>query len=338
MISTQDKQFDQSLKVLEQLRDKADLIQWLNSQNTQTDNLDSKALISYVNDWINYTEEDQAFDFHKFISNDMSSIMLGKWPVIFLGSNNWAHKRFLTEEQLKKKLEKWIKHLNHILDKKIPCFLVVIPEKDSLLRSFLTPSSPNNNPEKVVNNLVLNFQDQIVGFSFIDELLKIHEKGLDNYKFYDSHLLSRDYLKIFFNILNKLKLLNEIKLDRFLLKPDKLYGDLAKKLHSDLIPEHFLNLEYKGSQVTQVSGHDTFQNPLRHTQQSFHCQNSCIPASVSIYGDSHCSIYSSRKLTYLFSNVFEKCNFHWDPFSVNNKKSIDQADFVIFEISQRFLF
>jgi len=330
--------FIEILNVLTDITNRQEISIWIQKHNPISSDLKSQALLSYINDWLQLTPENQTFDFKQFLSDDHSSIMYGRCPIIFLGTNDWATKRFYSEESLNIEMKKWRHHLNSMLDKSTaPIYCCIIPEKDTVLRSFLNPENPISPIDSYTKHLMSGFKNRIAGYSDLTSIQATPDKNILNYEYYDSHLLSRDYLGIFFSTLQGLNLINDIDIDRIKLKPEPHIGDLSKKLRSTSRPSSYLALSYANESAQLISGNESFNTPLRKTQQSFKCNTPMIDAKVTIYGDSHSSIYQQKKLTYLFANTFKRCDFLWDPFCINNQKPMDDSDFIIFEISQRFM-
>ena len=87
-----------------------------------------------------------------------------------------------------------------------------------------------------------------------------------------------------------------------------------------------------------IYGNTTFDSPLGNTVQKFVNRNAKIKLKVSIFGDSHSSIYLQKRFTYLYASLFERCEFHWIPWGGEPENFASDADLVVMEISQRFLF
>ncbi|MCF6252844.1 MAG: hypothetical protein L3J75_16480 [Methylococcaceae bacterium] len=330
--------FFEAIESLKKLSHRDALREWLVIQDYTTGDLKLRALLSYVDDWLHLTLASPKFNFDHFLSEDLSSILYGKCPVIFMGTNDWAIKRFLMQEQRNTALNKWRSQLEKIIPRvSVPIFCCIVPEKDTLLRHFSKFDNDSMLLAHSIDQLMLEYNDYIAGFSYLQSITNVPDKRIQNYEYYDSHLLSRDYLSIFYSIIQGLGLINEIDSERIILTTDVHVGDLARKLHASSITAHYLALTYIDAGAKLVSGDKTFNSPLRQTRQSFKCTNASIKAKVAIYGDSHSSIYDQKKLTYLLANTFEECDFYWDPFCVNNKRPVRDADFVVFEVSHRFM-
>jgi len=330
--------FPELLETLNAFSRRDELREWVNIHGYVSDDLKSRALLSYIDDWLRLSYSNQDFNLENFLSADLSSIMYGSCPVIFLGTNDWATKRFKLQGELDAELDKWRHQLKKLMLKiKKPVYCCIIPEKDTVVREFSRFDNDSTLLTSSIDSLMLECKNQLAGYSYLEFVQDIPDKRISNYEYYDSHLLSRDYLKIFFNVMQGFNLIDDLDRERIVLRPDQHVGDLAKKFRTDSIIAPYLALTFLGEGANLVSGDSTFRSPLRRTKQSFKCSNASIKAKIVIYGDSHSSIYDQKKLTYLFANTFEECVFYWDPFCVNNKRSDADADFVVFEISQRFL-
>ncbi|WP_444924269.1 hypothetical protein ACJJH9_03125 [Microbulbifer sp. DLAB2-AF] len=296
-----------------------------------------KSLSFYLKAYLDEFPEAESLE--SFISEDESAILYGKCPVIFLGSNNWALKRFETIKNLSKKLEVWSMQVNRILDKietdRLSIFL--IPEKDSVLRFFGDEELDNTSIAIDLWRQKLRNERGAISYH-LDPLKNVVDKRLENYRYYDSHLLARDYITYFFSSLEQFGLISSFRTEEFSLVPYDYYADLSSKFDHDVInPIKFLLPNFARDSVTLTSGCKNFANPLRDTFQSFHNKEAPIKAKVTIFGDSHSSIYEKRNLTYLYANTFKDCSFYWDPMAINNINLID-TDYCILEISTRFLF
>lgn len=72
-------------------------------------------------------------------------------------------------------------------------------------------------------------------------------------------------------------------------------------------------LEFKEEAIRQVGGSASFENPLGDTSQSFENDNALFDQHVLILGDSHSSILTQRRMTYLFAGTFQGVKFDWNP-------------------------
>lgn len=298
-----------------------------------------KALLNYLATWVSSSSPNKAFEIERFISSDLSGILLGKAPVIFMGSNDWAEKRFYSYESLNVLLEKWNRHLSRIVPKlMIPVFLVVVPEKDVFVRNLSKGESHWGSCEDVASDFLARLSVSVAGYCFLEGALNFFDKEPVNYLYYDTHLLSRDYLNIYHSIMKGLDLEKEGNSLDVRFERGMLFGDLDEKLKNPRRKSDFLHFSIDGN-VRQVSGKESFSSPLRDTFQCFKCESPLVGGKIVVCGDSHCSIYSQRKLTYLLANSFGTCDFYWDPFCMSGDVSVfHNADFVVLEISERFLF
>lgn len=327
------------LEELEQIHTVADLRDWRESRNTICiDNMDL-SLLSYVDAYLGQYHETEAFDVRKFVSEDLSCIMYRDIPVIYHGSNNWSPRRLGPPETLSGLMDKWRKHLHGLLDKlQVPVYLAIVPEKDVVVRELLGHGEQNYYLHGAAQCFADEFRGRLAGVTSINDVINSPDSSVRNYRYYDSHLLSRDYLKIFICAIQSFGLASRVDWSSIQLKSDSIYGDLAVKLGRQSPKEEFLSLHCNNESAALVDGHPTFSSPLRSTYQIFSNPSSNLDAKVALFGDSHCSVYAQKKLTYLFANTFSRCDFYWDSMCVNSQDKARYADFVFLEISQRFLF
>jgi len=314
-----------------------ELLNWREKNQSAPADLKLRALLAYVEDWLSLTAEEQEFRFSSFISEDLSSIMLGNCPVIFLGTNEWATKRYLSVTEVTEVLSKWNSHFQRITsDSKVPVFTAIVPEKDAVLRKLLGKRDLSN-LQATIERFIGGYAENLAGYSFMQWIDYPPEPSVANYEYYDSHLLSRDYLRIYIDAMSGLGLRDKLDIQRITMKRTPAVGDLAAKLTGEPFVESNLELLFTEGNVQRISGDETFGEPLRSTRQEFSSSNPIVDAKVAIYGDSHSSIYDKRKLTYLFANTFARCEFFWDPLCLNNKTPVEDADYVVLEIAQRFM-
>ena len=99
-------------------------------------------------------DDDNFFDPARFISSDLSSIMYGLTPVIFMGTNEWAIKRTLSFEELDQKTNYYV-HRIQCLSERVSgrlCFIVV-PEKDIVMDKIAKRSAETENMDRALIKL-----------------------------------------------------------------------------------------------------------------------------------------------------------------------------------------
>ncbi|MCU7812636.1 MAG: hypothetical protein KZQ77_15620, partial [Candidatus Thiodiazotropha sp. (ex Notomyrtea botanica)] len=286
---------------LGQIHTAGDLRQW-HARNAVLfrDDGNAKALLLFIEDYVRQYDDDSCFEVSKFLSEDLSCIMYDDIPVIYLGSNNWSPVRFGPESKLFESLSKWRKHL-HRLVKIInaPVYLSVIPEKDVVVRELMGCGHQNRYLTNAVDDFVQEFSSKLSGYTNLKDITESSDTRASNYRYYDSHLLSRDYLSVFIRAIQSFGLSSKVDWTSFKLRSDHMYGDLAMKLGQESAKEEFLVLDCAAERVELIAGEPSFSSPLRSTFQSFYNPLGAIDARVAIFGDSHSSIYSQKKMTYL---------------------------------------
>lgn len=299
------------------------------------------AVMYYIKSWVDYFPINHLFSIDKFISSDLSAILYKNIPVILFGSNDWAEKRYLPKERLRLNIRKWHDHILSAFESiGKPILLVVVPEKDTIIRNIDCEDSARLGfCEEVIIESLSTISGSVHDWLFIHNAQHPDMPFIDNYKYYDSHLLSQDYLKIYNAAINKLFGVNHLVPHDVVYEEGILWGDLDVKLNSSKQIDDFKYPLITERSAFQLTGTNTFADPLHNTWQSFSCNEAPIRGRLAIFGDSHSSIYAQKKLTYLFANTFEFCDFYWDPFCSSGEFSrAVNADYVIFEISERFMF
>jgi hypothetical protein len=298
----------------------------------------SQALVYYIDTWTAGVAPETSFAPGQFLSRDLSATMHGARPVIFMGTNNWASKRFLTLEEMADKThgyENRIREIREMRGNDI-CF-VMVPEKDVVIDTILRRDQELLRLKEGMNR----FKSAAAPAPFIHEVLL---EALPiwvspgEYTYPDSHLLSRDYFILVQAILDAFKL-PQIHRSDIAFAHEPFGGDLSGKFDLPLpYPSGFAYASFpRSSSVLEVSGSATFETPLAATLQHIRNPRPLIDASVEVFGDSHSSILSSRYLTHMLASVFRECTFAWNPYGVRGGVLEMNADYVVMEISQRFV-
>lgn len=293
--------------------------------------------------WLNTMNLPSGTNFNPtaFLAKDLSAIYYGYAPVIFLGSNEWAIKASKDIEFLSEKLRHFRERIRHLVartDAKI-CF-VVIPEKDYVI-DYLAGRYQKIGPMRAAMRcLATECKDAGQGFIFDEFLGKLPDwASHDEYIYPDSHLLTRDYFLILKIIMEKFNINPTEMSGRGLFELGIHFGDLAHKFDPEIADTHYAIKPNKHfSRAVLIDGSQTFESPLGSTYQKFVNYSAPIDARVSIFGDSHSSIFAEKRLAFMASSIFRETNFYWKPWSVDPDDSKTDADFLIMEISQRFLF
>ena len=302
------------------------------------------ALLRYASTWLGdeIDNHDLAFNPRAHLSEDLSAAMLGTSPCIFLGTNDWAVRATAPFNSLKSKVEQFAAHLSSVRatysGKTLT--LIVVPEKDYVIDSLFLKTRYYSEMKdaikylcKLVNDMGINF---ICNQSF---------DGLENYQslidfeYPDTHLTSRNYSHIYAFALQGIGydwadfkgLLKFEVAPEYLDLPDKFQGFQPN-------PYEVSTPVFPHSDISMSGGFADFQNPLGDTWQKFSNSSPVVDKSVLILGDSHSSILERRKLTYFFAASFADLEFRWNPCGIRGEIPKTEADHVILEISQRFIF
>lgn len=285
---------------------------------------------------------DAAFDPARHLSADLSAALLGDCPCIFLGSNDWAIRAMAPIEALEDKMRLFARHIRYVrkqyADRQL--LAVVVPEKDFLMDALFTRTGDYAGMAEAMQRLGAGLDE-----SGIDLLFHQFIDGLEKYQpreellYFDTHLPTRNYVQILANVLQTLDLNWQEVESGLQVIPGEDAHDLLEKLAGR--PEELQPVyvpDFPGASVTLSAGDESYRTPLGETWQRHANKNPIIAKKVLLLGDSHSSIHANRKLTYLFSSVFAETEFHWNPCGVRGILPETDADIVILEISQRFVF
>lgn len=286
-------------------------------------------------------EGEKNFNPEHFLTDDMSAAMIGKWPVVFMGTNYWAIKPYMSLDDHLVKMNQIYKRINEIRlqfpKSDISC--VIVPEKDYVLDNYFNIEYKFNVIDDLISDLNKFCVNIGIKFHFSDYLdaLKKYEKRED-FQYPDTHLPARHYVQIYSKILKGIGIHWPDISSNFTMIDLPVYGDLSRKFTSlDFGPNITKSISVNNENLNVQAGMPTFGDPLGSTWQSIKNFNPLISDKVLILGDSHSSILDQHRLTYLFAATFETCDFFWNPLGLRGTIEYSDADFIIIEISQRFL-
>jgi len=310
----------------------------------QDKNLFCKALFYYVGVYLSRTSlpKTTRFEPSAFLSHDFSAILYDRFPVIFMGTNAWCLKPLSSVDVLMDKMSVFYNHLSRLrtLFGSTPVYFLIVPEKDRIVNSLYF----NDNRFEVIDNCLFSLKNRLLELDvqcFYDDIVQsqLGNKSSSEYGYFDSHLPSSVYVDMFSMVMQKID--KNFDAHQHVVEYEKslLFGDLTCKFIAKKNPGEDFCFPLVGNTETKlVSGDDTFRQPLGETKQAFYNKNASLRKKLLILGDSHSSIYSQKKLTYLFSTYFEETFFYWNPVGVRGDDFITDVDCVIMEISQRFVF
>jgi hypothetical protein len=304
----------------------------------------SAALAFLITSWFPLLPADDAVHFEpgSFVADDLSAAMLGPCPVVFMGSNDWATKPFFSLEAHINKSEVYIKHL-HKLTTIFPgktIVLVVVPEKDYVIDKQFLGTDRFTAIDTAMEWLAKACRKDGVAFLFSEYLepMKRYDT-LSEFEYFDTHLSSRHYIQIFARILKALGFAWADIATHFTIIDDQRCGDLSTKFGPRRPSPRRSRIPYsKVSDCRLTAGTTSFAEPLGATWQNIANAHPLKAGKVLLLGDSHSSILTQNRLTYLLASTFEQCDFFWNPFGVREAPVATDADIVVMEISQRFLF
>ncbi len=299
-----------------------------------------QALARYARSWTQLANlhPDAPYSPGRFISRDLSAALLGNLPCIFMGTNFWASKRFMTHDEIllnTHAYENRIREIGEVRSHNLA--FVMVPEKDvviDVLRGELDSLG-------VLPFAMQRFRNSAGSMPFIfDQLFEQLPAwaSADDYAFPDSHLLSRDYFILFEQLLVGFGI-HRPSPGAILFESEPFYGDLHSKFDTRidwLSGYNYPRFRHPSAKFEQ-SGSASFESPLADTVQHFRNPDPIINASLEIFGDSHSSIIASKKMTYLLAHTFRETTFYWNPYCVRGGEMKFTADFVLMEISQRFV-
>lgn len=324
-----------SLKTVKQLRDF--------HAGLNISKYDQAALAYYISTWPAFVEADDNATFAPatMLAKDLSAVMYGKSPVIFEGTNQWAWKPYFSTEQLASKLRSFEVLVSGIRQKNPDARVVVVLmlEKDHIISRFLLQEARFCRFEAAVDELRVRLSLLDIELVFCQPFRNIAMfQTLADFEYRDSHLPGRIYVTVFGFVVKALGLSWESIKNEFRLRALPNFCDLAAKFE-DGKPEQslFLQPDVLVGKVVQTAGTETFAEPLGETWQEFRNDAALIDRSVCLLGDSHCSIFQQRKLSYLFASTFRETRFEWNPCGVRREPDVASYDNVVLEISSRFV-
>jgi len=305
----------------------------------ESKSLANMALSHYSTHWARPVGDETYFP-EKYLSSDLTAVMYGKCPVLFLGSNRWCEKPYIDNSSIELRgglisnLEKTIRNN--------PCCrfcLVVVPEKDYLIDVL----SMNNKRIETIKrgvDILSDFCKQLDVSLVFDDWILNHEPKSYHHSLEepDSHLPNVCYLEILTRILEEFKL-KQFDFTRLTNEQRVVYGDLAKRLKCQ--PEKYI--KFNNGSINKdfyeiIEGNQKLIRPLDANYQKVLNKESAVnSSSLLILGDSHSSVLSERRLTFMLAQYYQATEFQWSPFGLSYNGSFGKRD-VVLEISLRFLF
>lgn len=302
------------------------------------------ALRRYALSWPASRAEDgdAAFDPTRHLSADLSAALLGDCPCIFLGSNDWAVQAMAPVEALKDSISLFARHIRYVRKQYQNCqvLAVIVPEKDFLMDVLFARTGDYAGMAEAMRRLSVELNESGITLlfnQFIDGLEQYQQR--EELLHFDTHLPPRNYIQILANVLESLHLeWQEVEPTLRIIPGEEPHDLLEKLVTTSEVQQPVYVPDFPDAAVSLSAGDESYRMPLGETWQRHVNENPIIPRKVLLLGDSHSSIYANRKLNYLFSSIFAQTEFHWNPCGTRGILPETDADIVILEISQRFLF
>jgi hypothetical protein len=305
--------------------------------------LEHKALLRYAATWSAVVSaKDGAFDPTAHVSRDLSSALYNNCPVIFMGTNSWAtapmHEQGYFDGQINRLTTQIVKV--RAANEHAQIILAVIPEKDYVINAMFVKDKYVDRLAPAITTLRKNLETHSITLIFDEYVTPLARfQTLEDYIYPDSHLPTANYIQTFARFLRAAGVGWDDVCARLAKRIYHEYCDLNDRLSgSPPNPVDFSLPFFANEAVSLVNGNESFNTPLGDTWQVLHNKNSLDPRSLLILGDSHCSIYSKRKLTYLCANVFRKTEFFWNPCGFRSEVGTVDHPVILMEVSQRFFF
>jgi hypothetical protein len=302
------------------------------------------SLLHYSESWQDALASLDSAEFNpsSYLSSDRSAIMLGSCPVLFMGTNQWAEKPHADCLQHSKAMSRFISNLERLREtyRNQRVAVVVVPEKDYVInRMFIGAGRYESIDESLesVKHKIARLDMELIYNCTLEGLDGYME--ISDFEYSDSHLASANYIQIFCRICKAFGLNhNEIHAQMSMAESD-VYGDLCGRfLDTLIVPRRMFLPYYPSAIISLIDGSKSFESPLGNTWQRLLNQNPIVEGGVLILGDSHSSICDERRLTYLASGAFRSTEFFWNPCGVRSALPETSSEYVILEISCRFLF
>jgi len=321
----------------------------VNSLNTFLSQLDTTdpyqaAWLRYASSWPAHDAEnpDAPFNPRAHMTEDLSAAMFGECPCIFLGTNDWALRAVATADELRTKVRNLANHIRGIRDRYIDrtMVLIVVPEKDYLIDHVFLKSGNYFGMCEIMRELSGLLQELGIVLLFEQPISGLEDyQVIADFTYRDSHLPTLNYIQIFAAAIEAFGHDWQSVREHLRLAAREVYFDLVAKLDESQPNPHTVSSPFfDAAEVSLVAGSDNFRSPLGDTWQLNRNTVPIVGKKILLLGDSHSSIFSQRKLNYLFGCTFAETEFHWNPCCVRSTIPETDADYIVLEISQRFVF
>ncbi|MFD1794881.1 hypothetical protein FQV27_05650 [Paracoccus aurantiacus] len=157
----------------------------------------NRALHYYATTWTPFRKD--PFDPADLISLDQAAAMYGRYPVIFMGSNQWAEKSFDPLLDADGNLSRLVDRAAQVRAQKpdTPCCVIVVPEKDYVISRLILGEARFDAIHAAMERLGARLQALDIQLIFDQPLRNLLGGGHSaDLEFPDSHLSGAHYLDI----------------------------------------------------------------------------------------------------------------------------------------------
>lgn len=311
--------------------------------NSAEECADIKTLQRYASTWgLMELDDDVPFLPQRFLSEDLSAALYADCPSIFLGGNSWAKAYTLNPISFRDRVESFFLNLKSIREDNpdAEIYLILVPEKDYIINKMFVRDSYVDHFDIVISQLRERLAEIDVQMCFDEYVGPLASyQVIQDYIYPDSHLPTANYIQKFSRFLTSVGVDWEKIKFRLKVEKDMEFCDLNDRLVG--LPENpvtFYTPKFIDEDVELVGGDESFASPLGNTKQILKNNNWVDARRLLILGDSHCSIYSKKKLTYLCANTFSDVEFQWNPCGVRSAVGSTKHSIILLEVTQRFIF
>jgi len=313
------------------------------SQSLAADSPVDLAFAFLLESWIRLWKvaPDSPFSPHRVVTEDLSAGMLGERPIIFMGTNYWAAKPYLSLEHHLDKVTVYAKHLQRMREifRRNKLVLSIVPEKDYVIDKHFLQTGRFQWVDEALSHLARLCSDLEIPLQFNEYVAPLREYETEaDFSYFDTHLPGKHYIQIFSQFLGQLGYRWHDICGAFTMRNNTDWGDLQTRF-GDVAAQSPLPMvpTLQTERLAVVAGTPSFGDPLGSTWQSISNETPLLRGKVLVLGDSHSSILAQKRLTYLCASTFEECLFCWNPAGVRETPEPSDDDFVILETSLRFV-
>jgi len=178
------------------------------SQSLATDSPVDLAFAFLLEPWIRLWKvaPDAPFSPLRVVTEDLSAGMLDERPNIFMGTNYWAAKPYLSLEHHLNKVTIYAKHLQRMREifRRNKLVLSIVPEKDYVIDNHFLKTGRFQFVDEAMSHLARLCSDMEIPTLFNEYLtpLSAYETEAD-FSYFDTHLPGKHYIQIFSQFLGQ---------------------------------------------------------------------------------------------------------------------------------------